>query len=72
MKEKKDPASLETFFSLSFFFFSSSVTRAFYSPIKGDTGRPTKGGILTQEHDTSTRLSGKRALSIRSLLSPET
>ena len=26
MKEKKDPATLEAFFSLSFFFFSSSVT----------------------------------------------
>ena len=31
MKEKKDPATLEAFFSLSlsFFSFSSSVTRAF-------------------------------------------
>ena len=59
MKEKKDPATLEAFFSLSFFSFSSYVTCAFPLPIKGDAGRPMKEGILTQEHDTSTRLSGK-------------
>jgi len=40
MKEKKDPTTLKTF-SLSFFYFSSSVTRAFSSPIKGEAGRPT-------------------------------
>ena len=31
-----------------------------------------KRGILTQEHDMNTRLSGKRALSTRSLPPPET
>ena len=39
MKEKKDPATLEAFFSFSFFYFSSSVTRAFPSSIKGEAGR---------------------------------
>ena len=72
MKEKKDPTTLEAFFSLWFFSFSSSITRAFPSPIKGEAGRPMKGEIETQEHDTSTWLSGKRALSTRSLLPPET
>ena len=79
MKEKKDPTTLKAFFSLSFFSFSSSVTHTFPSPIKGEAGRHMKWGsgqggwgILTQEHDTSTRLSGKRALSTRSLLPPET
>ena len=37
MKEK-DPAILEAFFSLSFFYFSSSITHAFPSPIKGEAG----------------------------------
>ena len=40
MKEKKDPMILKAFFSLSFFSFSSTVTRAFSSPIKGKAGRP--------------------------------
>ena len=74
MKEK-DPTTLEAFFSLSpsFFSFSSAVTRAFPLLIKGEAGRPMKGDrIKTQEHDTSTRLSDKRALSTRSLLPPET
>ena len=44
MKEKKDPVTLEAFFSLSFFSFSSSVTRAFPSLIKGEAERPTLGG----------------------------
>ena len=44
MKDKKDPATLEAFFSFSFFSFSSSVTYAFPSPIKGEEGRPMKGG----------------------------
>ena len=43
MKEKKDPATLEAFFSLSFFFFSSAVTCAFPLPIKGEVGCPMKG-----------------------------
>ena len=45
MKEKKDLATLEAFFSISFFSFSSSVTRFFPSPIKGEAGHPMKGGI---------------------------
>ena len=43
MKEKKDPAILEAFFSLLFFSFSSVVTRTFPSPIKGEAGHPMKG-----------------------------
>ena len=42
MKDKKDLATLEAFFSLSFFFFSSAVTRAFPWTIKGKVGRPMK------------------------------
>ena len=73
MKEKKDPATLEAIFSLSFFYFSFSVTRAFPSPIKGEAGRPMQEkDRKTQEHDMSTRLSSDRALSIRSLLPLET
>ena len=45
MKEKKDPATLEVFFSLSFFSFSFSVTRAFPSPIKGEAGHLMKGDL---------------------------
>ena len=59
MKKKKDPMILEAFFSLSFFSFSSIVTHAFPLPIKGEAEHPMKERILTQEHDTSTRLSGK-------------
>ena len=70
MKEKKDLATLEAF-SLSFFSFSSSVTRAFPSPIKGKAGRPYRGWGR-EERDTNIRSSGKRALSTRSLLPPET
>ena len=43
MKEKKDPATLEAFFSLSFFYFSSSVTRTFPSSIKGEAGHLMDG-----------------------------
>ena len=76
--KEKDPATLEAFFSLSFFYFSSSVTRAFPWSIKGEAGRPMRGIEIstreteTRQHNTSTRLSGKRALSTRSLLPPET
>ena len=79
--KRKDPAILEAF-SLWFFSFSSVVTHALPSPIKGKVGHPMKRGIQigtrpnheikTQEHDTSTRLSSDRALSTRSFLSPET
>ena len=70
MKEKKDPVILEAFFSLSFFSFSSVVTRAFPWPIKGKARRPmevidpsstdritlnrSEHKINTQEHDTNT------------------
>ena len=42
MKEKKDPAVLVAFLSLSFFSFSSAVTRAFARPIKEKVGCPKK------------------------------
>ena len=47
MKEK-DPATLEAFFSLSFFYFSSSVTHAFPSSIKGEAGCPMEGDLNTR------------------------
>ena len=40
--KKKDPAILEALFSLSFFSFSSGVTHAFPSPIKGKAGHHMK------------------------------
>ena len=43
MKDKKDPATLEAFFSFSFFSFSSYVTCAFPSPIKEEVGHPMLG-----------------------------
>ena len=43
MKEKKDLATLEAFLSLSFFYFSFSVTRAFPSSIKGEAGHLIEG-----------------------------
>ena len=48
MKEKKDPIALEAFFSLSFFYFSSPVTRAFPLPIKREAGHPMKEGVDTR------------------------
>ena len=50
MKEKKDPAILEDFFSLSFSSFPSTITRAFPWPIKGKAGRPIRG-IATHRID---------------------
>ena len=57
MKEKKDPTTLEAIFPLSLSFFSSSsvVTRAFPSPIKGEAGRPMKGGSGQGDLDTRAR-----------------
>ena len=60
MKEKKNPATLEAFFSLLLFSFSSSVTHAFPSPIKGEAGHPMKGGdggldIRAQHEHTAER-----------------
>ena len=63
IKRKKDPTILEAFFFLLFFSFSSAVTRAFPSPIKGEAGHPIRGiqicmkpdhEINTQGHNTST------------------
>ena len=57
MKEK-DLAALEAFFSLSFFYFSSSVTHAFPSPIKGEARHPMKGdldSLKTEPRDKNTR-----------------
>ena len=55
MKEKKDLATLEAFFSLSFFYFSSSVTRAFPSSIKGEAVRPMEGDM---KNKSTTRAHG--------------
>ena len=55
MKEKKDLATLEAFCSLSFFSFSSCLTRAFPSPIKGEAWRPMKVEIGTGDRDLDTR-----------------
>ena len=62
MKEKKDLATLEAFFSLSFFSFSSSVTRAFPVSIKGEAGRPTPGDMNTraQHEHTAERQSSSQ------------
>ena len=43
MKEKKDPAILKAFGSLSRSSFSSTVTHAFSWPIKGKVGHPIRG-----------------------------
>ena len=43
VKEKKDLAILEDFFSFSFFSFPSTVTRAFPWPTKRKEGRPIRG-----------------------------
>ena len=48
MEEKKDPAILKVFFSLSFFSFFSTVTRVFPSSIKGEVWRPMKEGQTTR------------------------
>ena len=59
MKEKKDPATLKAFFSLSFFSFFSAVTRAFPSLIKGKAGRPMMGDL--DPHETEPRDKNTRA-----------
>ena len=72
-RRRRTRRSRSLLLSLSFFSFSSAVTHAFPSPIKREAGRPMKGErIETQEHGTSTRLSGNRAFSTHSLLPPET
>ena len=68
-----NPGSLLLSLILHFFLlcnprFSFAYKRGSRAP--HERGRP--GGIWTQEHDTSTWLSGKRALGTRSLLPPET
>ena len=71
MKEKKDLATLEAFFSLVLLLLLLCNPRIPLAYKRGSKA-PLPRGIKTQEHDTSTRLSGKRALSTRSLLPPET
>ena len=81
MKEKKDPATLEAFFSLVLLLFLL-CNPCFPFAYKRESRAPHEGGvqictrpnheIKAQEHDTSTRLSNKRALSTRSFLPPET
>ena len=68
MKEKKNPVILESLFSLSFFYFFLLCNPRFPFAYKRGSRAPHIGGRTQQEHDTSTRLSGKRALSTRSLL----
>ena len=72
MKEKKDPTTLEAFFSLSFFYFSFSVTRAFSLSIKGEAGHHKEGGDLNartrHEHTAERRASSQH----HSLIPPET
>ena len=53
MKEKKDPAILEDFFSFSFSSFPSTVTCDFPWPIKGKAGRPMKGGSTRVDRITT-------------------
>ena len=71
MKEK-DSITLEAFFSLSFFYFFLLYNSHFPFANKRGSRAPHIGGRTQQEHDTSTRLSGKRALSTRLRLPPET
>ena len=59
MKEKKDLAILEAFFSLLFFSFFYAVTRAFPLPIKGKPGCPMKGDL--DPHETEPRDKNIRA-----------
>ena len=70
MKEK-DLAILEAFFSLVLLLFLRYNPRLPFTYKRGSRA-PHEKGIKTQEHDTSTRLSDKRALSTRSLLPSET
>ena len=80
MKEKKDPAILAAFLSLVLPLFLRcnprfplAYKRKSKAPHKGiQIGTRPNHEIKTPEHDTSTRLSSDRALSIRSFLSPET
>ena len=75
MKEKKDPATLEAIFSLVLLIFLLYNSRFHFAYKRGSRVSHEKGrsgGIWTQEHDMSTRLSGKRALCTRSLIPLET
>ena len=80
MKEKKDPTTLEVFFSLVLLLFLLCNPRFPFAYKKGSRAPHKEGEIRTkpdheintQEHNTSTRLSGKRALNTCSLLPPET
>ena len=72
MKEK-DPAILKAFLSLVLLLFLRCNPR-FLLAYKKESRTSHEGDRArsAQEHDTSTRLSSDRALSTRSLLSPET
>ena len=71
--KKKDLAILEAFFSLSLvLLLFLRYNPCFPFAYKRGSRMPHEGGILIQEHDTSTRLSDKRALSTHSFLPPET
>ena len=74
MNDKKDPTILKDSFSLSFLLFSSAVTRAFSSPIKGKAGRPIEDGSdpTLNRSDLDTHKRSNRALSTLSLFSLET
>ena len=67
MKEKKDPTTLEAFFSLVLLLFLL-CNPCFPFAYKRGSRAPLSGGEKTQEHDMSTQLGGKRALSTRSLI----
>ena len=73
MKEKKDPATLKAFFSLVLLIFLLFNPRFPFAYKRGSRTPHERGRELkTRQRDTSTRLSGKRALSTRSLLPPKT
>ena len=59
MMEKKDPATLEAFFSLSILLLFLLYNLRFSFAYKRGSKAPHERGIGTQEHNMSTRLSDK-------------